>query len=109
MSDIPLTHTTTRATLVRVGTQTAHVVLPLWYGGQILAPVETWAVMMDTGLTRAQLLGAALCVSARLDARTERGLELRNWALQPRAGADTHGGCRDPRPVSYDTPASTVS
>ncbi|MFC8538013.1 hypothetical protein ACFUJY_29435 [Streptomyces sp. NPDC057249] len=76
-----LPHTPTTAIVVRAGCRTTLVVLPDWYRGQILVPVETWVVMMATGLTRAALPDTQLLVRARLGARTEQQLDLEGWEL----------------------------
>lgn len=65
--------------MVRVGCDTTLVALPAWFNGQILAPVETWVIMMATGRTRETLPGTELWVGARLDARTEADLALQDW------------------------------
>jgi hypothetical protein len=45
-------HSRTRATVVRAGYRTTLVSLSDWYGGQILAPVDTWILMVATSRIR---------------------------------------------------------
>ncbi|MEU3174748.1 hypothetical protein [Streptomyces sp. NPDC007000] len=68
-----------RVRVVRVGPHTTHVSVPVYADGQILVPVQTFDLMSATGMTRAQLTGAALTASANADATTDTDLHLHDW------------------------------
>ena len=79
----------TRATVVRAGHRTTPVSLSDWYGGQILAPVDTWTLMVATGRSRSDLRRSQLWVMARVGARSAEFLELQAGR---RAGSGTPAG-----------------
>lgn len=70
----------TRARIVRAGHYTTLVALPDWYGGQILAPVDTLTLLEATGWNLEDLPGEQLWVTAQLTAATSGGLGLRDWS-----------------------------
>lgn len=70
----------TRAHIIRAGHYTTLVALPDWYGGQILAPVETFTLLEATGWNLEDLPGEQLWVTAQLTAATSGGLGLRDWS-----------------------------
>lgn len=72
-------HTMTRATVVRAGYYTTLVSLADWYGGQILAAVDTSVVQKITRQARQDLPGVELWVWARVDARSAEDLALKDW------------------------------
>lgn len=76
----------TRARVVRAGNDTAHLSLPAWYGGQITVPTSTLSLMITTGLTRQELLGAELAVTANLAATTDADVDPHDWLLAAPAG-----------------------
>ncbi|MDQ0847747.1 hypothetical protein [Streptomyces sp. V1I6] len=77
-------HTRTRATVIRAGYYTTLVSLADWYGGQILAAVDTSVVQKITRKACQDLPGVELWVWARVDARFAEDLALKDWT-QPTA------------------------
>jgi hypothetical protein len=71
----------TRARVVRAGNDTAHLSLPAWYGGQITVSTSTLDLAIATGLTRQELLGAELVVTANLAATTDTDVDPHDWLL----------------------------
>lgn len=71
----------TRARVLRAGNDTAHLSLPAWCGGQILVPTSTLDLMIATGLTRRELLGTELVVTANLAATTDEEVDPHDWLL----------------------------
>ncbi|MDT0465724.1 hypothetical protein, partial [Streptomyces gibsoniae] len=50
-----------------------------WYGGQILAPVDTAIIVAAAGKPRQHLPETKLWVMARLTAQSAEDLDLRQW------------------------------
>lgn len=57
------------------------VSVPSFAGGQILVPVQTFAVMLATGMTRDQLTGADLTAMADTAAIVETDVHLHDWQV----------------------------
>lgn len=72
-------HIQTWATVIRAGDTTTLVSLVDWYGGHILAPVDTRIIETATGKPREQLPDTRLSVMARLTARSAEQLDLQQW------------------------------
>ena len=72
-------HIQTRATVIRAGDTTTLVSLDDWYGGKILAPVNTLLLQEVTGMPREKLAGTPLWVKARLTASCAEDLDLIQW------------------------------
>lgn len=72
-------HIRTRATVIRAGRNETMVALDDWYGGQILAPVDTQIIEAATGKPREQLPDTQLSVMARLTAQSAEQLDLQQW------------------------------
>ena len=72
-------HIQTRATIIRAGDTTTLVSIEDWYGGQILAPVDTAVLEDATGKRRAELPDTQLWVMARLTASHAEELDLQQW------------------------------
>jgi hypothetical protein len=80
-------HVQTRATVVRAGDTTTLVALDNWYGGQILAPVDTSIIEAAAGRPRQELAETQLWVMARLTAQSAEELDLRQWQTRPLGGS----------------------
>lgn len=72
-------HVQTRATVIGAGDTTTLVSLEDWYGGQILAPVDTWIIQAATWKPRQQLPHTQMSVMARLTAQSAEELDLQRW------------------------------
>lgn len=72
-------HVQTRATVIRAGDTTTFVSLEDWYGGQILAPVDTQIIEAAAGKPRHQLPRTQLSVMAQLTAHSAEELDLQSW------------------------------
>lgn len=72
-------HVRTRATVIRAGDTTTLVSIENWYGGQILAPVDTHVIGAAAGKPRRQLPDTQLLVMARLTAQSAEDLDLQQW------------------------------
>ncbi|MBT2511320.1 hypothetical protein J7I98_36995 [Streptomyces sp. ISL-98] len=72
-------HVRTRVTVVRAGDTTTLVSLEGWYGGVLLAPVDTRIVVAAVGMSRHCLPDTQLWVMARHTARAAEDLDLRGW------------------------------
>lgn len=70
-----------RACVVRAGPYTSHVTISAFADGQITIPVATWTLMDATGLTRRQLVGAELAVTANVIARADTAVDPHGWQL----------------------------
>ncbi|GGU62313.1 hypothetical protein [Streptomyces lavendofoliae] len=71
----------TRAIVIRAGHITTLLSIPDWYGGQILATVDTWIIESATGIPCHRLPDTQMWVMADLTARTSEDLRLGGWRL----------------------------
>lgn len=106
-------HSRTRAIVIRAGNHTTLLSLPAWFGGQLLAQVDTHTIHAATGLHRHDLPDVQLSVLARLDASTAEGLELKDWVHCPAVPAPGHANAATPSKNSgaalwAGSPANTV-
>jgi hypothetical protein len=65
----------TRVRVVRAGPTTAHLSIDAWASGQIAISVPTCDLMEATGLTRRELAGARLTVTANLAATVDTDVD----------------------------------
>ncbi|MFF4755216.1 hypothetical protein ACWD5R_43555 [Streptomyces sp. NPDC002514] len=76
----------TYARVVRAGHSTAHLSIPAWCQGQITVGVSTLGLMNATGLTRPELAGTDLIVTANLAAATDTDVDPHGWQLAAPTG-----------------------
>jgi hypothetical protein len=72
-----------QAHVVRAGPYTAHIAIDAFASGRITISVPTWTLMEATGLSRHELAGAELTVTANIAARTDTDVDLHAWQLFP--------------------------
>jgi hypothetical protein len=69
----------TRARVIRAGNDTAHLSIPAWCGGQITIRAATADLVSATGLSREQLPGADLMVTANVAATVDTDVDPDGW------------------------------